>query len=263
MVSILHEDISKLLSVMICQVLLLFVFMAVAAAMPPVSVVANVRGKKYDITAETVEEFSQQVESLAGLEANQQSVLFRGKVLDPADSLEDLGVASGDILNVLKGRKPRVPKPEENLDLGSMSPTLDLENDSFGTDFEGLGSIGGAGGKPGGFDPDMMKNMDPEQIRKSMEAMDNLLDSNFVEEYFGDEEKLENARLQMLNNMDQYEKMMPGFKEQAGAIASDPEKWKEAMQKAKEQILELKSKRDAAKRAKSDGAPNVPFSDNR
>lgn len=95
---------------------ILAVALQLAYGRPPISVVANVRGKKYEITAETVEEFSEQVESLAGLGADQQSVLFRGKVLNSDDKLEELGVESGDVLNVLKGRKPRAPKPTAELD---------------------------------------------------------------------------------------------------------------------------------------------------
>ena len=67
----------------------------------------------------------------------------------------------------------------------------------------------------------------PEELKKAMHAMDNLLDSNFVDDYFSDEERLETARKQMLENLDQYEQMMPGFKEQAREIASDPQKWRE------------------------------------
>lgn len=40
---------------------------------------------------------------------------------------------------------------------------------------------------------------------------------------------------------------MPGFREQAQELASDPQKWKEAMQSAKEQMLKLKEKRDQMK----------------
>ena len=47
-----------------------------------IPVIASVRGKKYEITAETVEEFTSAIENLVpGLEAGQQSVLFRGKVV--------------------------------------------------------------------------------------------------------------------------------------------------------------------------------------
>jgi hypothetical protein len=47
-----------------------------------ISVVASVRGKKFDITAETVEELSQLVEGLVpGMDSAMQSVLFRGKVV--------------------------------------------------------------------------------------------------------------------------------------------------------------------------------------
>ena len=86
----------------------------VASAMPPIDVVASVRGKKYEIHAETVEEFTSKVEEAAGLEPGQQSVLFRGKVLSADNNLSEIGVTSGDVLNVVKGRKQRsVATPEE------------------------------------------------------------------------------------------------------------------------------------------------------
>lgn len=49
-------------------------------------------------------------------------MFFHGKVLDPSDKLEDLGVSAGDVLNVLKGRKARVPKADLNIDNIRPSP---------------------------------------------------------------------------------------------------------------------------------------------
>lgn len=190
-----------------------------------ISVVGLVRGRRYEVSAETVEEFTKQVETLAGLEAGQQSVLFRGKVLSSSDKLEDAGVSSGDVLNVLKGRKP-VGKPTSDEDSSSV-----IKEDVTGEDAYS----------------EVMKNANPEEMKNAMKAMDNLLDSDFLDEYFGDEEKLEKARQQMLANVDKYDQMMPGFKEQAREIASDPEKWRQAMLNAKEQILKLKKQRDALK----------------
>lgn len=187
----------------------------------PVSVIANVRGKRYDVTATTVEEFSTQIEGLTGIEAAQQNVIFRGKVLNTSDKLEELGINEGEVLNVVKGRKARIspvaPKEASSL------------NSPLGTTPSGLGDVPG---------------VDPEQMKKAMKAMDNLLDSNFIDEYFSDEEKMEKSRLQMLENLDQYEQMMPGFKEQAKEIASDPAKWKQAMDNAKQQMIKLKQQRD-------------------
>jgi hypothetical protein len=82
--------------------------------------------------------------------------------------------------------------------------------------------------------------------------MDELLDSNFIDEYFADEEKLETARLDMLKNLDKYDQAMPGFKEQAREIASDPVKWRDAMNAAKNQMVDLKKQRDMMK-AKGQG----------
>ena len=77
-----------------------------------VNVIASVRGKRYEIEAETVEEFTAKVESVVNLEAGQQSVLFRGKVLTPSDVLADVGVSPGDVLMVVKGKRAR-PKETE------------------------------------------------------------------------------------------------------------------------------------------------------
>ena len=77
-------------------VLILATFFVLNAAMPPISVVASVRGKKFDVAdVESVEDFTKKIEEIAGLEAGQQSVLFRGKVLNIGDNLVELGVADG------------------------------------------------------------------------------------------------------------------------------------------------------------------------
>jgi hypothetical protein len=232
------------LSIIICLIALLWV----AHAMPPMSITANVRGKRYDVEAETVEDVCNAVEDACGLDAEQQSILFRGKLLSRESSLEDVGVSPGDTVNVVKGRRQRTaPTPAANLDV----------DDSFTSDSGGamgIPSMGGGmgdmlgGGMGGMTENDMkkaMENINPEDMQKAMKAMDEILDSDFVDEYFADEERLENARLQMLNNLDQYDQMMPGFKEQAAEIASSPEKWREAMQQAREQITNLKAQRDA------------------
>lgn len=206
---------------------------SVAVAMPAVTCVASVRGKKYDITAETVGEFSQQVESLSGLVSTEQSVLFRGKVLNPKDKLEDLGVGSGDILNVLKGRKARSPKPKLPLDLESMDTSSSPP--SSGSMIPEM---------PAGMSQEeMMKNMSPEKVQQAMQALDKMMESDIIDKYFGDDEKIEQARLQMLESADEYNKMMPGFKNEILAVATDPEKWRQAMTAAKEQVLKLKELR--------------------
>lgn len=227
---------------MMTKFLLFFAFTVVLVSLciasPSINVIANIRGKKYDISAETVAEFSEQVESLSGLSSNEQSVLFKGKILSSHDKLSDLGVGNGDVLNVLKGKR-RKNKLPESLKKG-FSPES-VENELM-DDFQSSNLDS----------DDALKNIDPDQVKRAMKAMDNLLDSNFVEEYFSDDEKLENARIQMLENLDQYEQMMPGFKDQAKEIASDPEKWKQAMMNAKEQIVKLKKQRDSMRGQSAD-----------
>lgn len=229
--------------------------------MPPISITANVRGKRYELDAETVEDVCEAVEEVAGLDASQQSVLFRGKLLTPGKKLEDLGVSSGDTVNIVKGRRQRsAPKVSESLPIDNNDFNDDISSSGSGNNMMnamgggmgGLGDMLGMGGGGGGGMAGMseeeikkaMENVDPAEMQKAMKAMDEILDSDFVEEYFADEDRLENARQQMLSNLDQYEQMMPGFKEQAAEIASSPEKWKEAMNQAREQIANLKEQRD-------------------
>jgi uncharacterized ubiquitin-like protein YukD len=205
-------------------------------AMPSVSVVASVRGKKYDIEAETVEEFTKKVESAANLEANQQSVLFRGKVLTGSDSLSDVGVSKGDVLMVVKGKRQR-PKPEMDMD---NVPTGD---DPFGQMTEEQYK--------------KFASENPDVMARAQEQVDQMLDSNAMDELLESDEKLEEARQNVLANLDQYDKMMPGFKEQASSIASDPAKWREAMQQAKNQVDMLRKRRDDARAGRMSQAPGV------
>jgi hypothetical protein len=181
-----------MLALLIACVLVL----SVVRAMPPVQVVASVKGKKYEVTAESVEEFTRTVEEVAGLEAGQQSVLFRGKVLKPTDRFEDLGISAGDVLNVVKGRKQRAAEEAVGAD-GGVATTKSASG--------GLGSVPSMADLQS-MSAEAMKN--PEEVQKAMQQMDQLLDSDFVDEYFSDDEKLEKARLDMLEKLDQYEQIL-------------------------------------------------------
>ncbi|RYG68481.1 hypothetical protein EON64_05080 [archaeon] len=199
--------------------------MVAVMAMPPVSVVANVRGKKYDVSAETVDEFCQQVASLAGIEADAQSVLFRGKVLSRTDKLQELGVSAGDVLNVVKGRRQKQPNFAE---ASKVATNTDKAADSVTED---------------SFLDEVPAKMNQKRMQEAAQAqMNEMLDD--LDNYFAPE-KLEEQRMQLLEKLDEYEKMVPGFRAQAEAIAKDPETWRVAMMKAKEQMLKLKEMRDA------------------
>lgn len=219
---------------MLLKVVLLLVMAAAAMAMSSIKCVANVRGKKYDISAETVGEFSQKVETISGLTANEQSVLFRGKVLNANDKLEDIGISSGDVLNVLKGRKVRPPQPKAaDLDALDSTSTKTPQAPTAGVDdVEEMTK--------------KLKDMDPAKLKKSMEAMEQMLNSDAMEQFFNDDAKIEEARLQMLEKADEYESMMPGFKKQIMEIATDAKKWREAMSSTKQQIQKIKEMRKAS-----------------
>jgi hypothetical protein len=104
--------------------LVLLALLALVWGAVPVTVTASVRGKKYEVEASTVEEFTSKVESLAGLDEGQNSVLFRGKVLNPGDILQDMGISSGDVLMVVKGKKqrPQVQLQEDSVDADGPTP---------------------------------------------------------------------------------------------------------------------------------------------
>lgn len=209
-----------------------------AAGNSPISVVANVRGKKFEVVAETVGEFNERVEALTGMEASAQSVLFRGKALHPSDRLQDLGVSAGDILNVVKGRKQR---PVTSLD--GLGPRA-TANPAFRPD-ESSSPVAASPAMPSQPLDEAYGGVDSAKFQEeAMNSMNSFLDSD-LEAYFGDAERLEQARQQMLANIDQYEKMMPGFREKSLEIASDPQKWQEAMLKAKESLLKIKQLRDS------------------
>ena len=134
----------------------------------------------------------------------------------------------GDILNVLKGKKARSSKAFKQFSndntatstttASSLSSGLDSNHNIINTiasdddddndnniNFDINSAFSGSSSAE-----DALKNMNPEDIKAAMQSMDKMLDSNIIEDYFSDEQKLETARLQMLNNLDQYEQMMPG-----------------------------------------------------
>ena len=128
-------------------------------------------------------------------------------------------------------------KPVSDFDIAEMESAA-------GAAGGGVNPFGGMGGLDQESMKKAMENMKPEDIQKAMQQIDQLLDNNFVEEYFSDEDRLEKARVEMLNNLDEYEKQMPGFKAQTEPIVSDPEKWKKAMMEARDQIKNLRAQRD-------------------
>lgn len=119
-----------------------------------------------------------------GLDVAEQSVLFRGKVLAQSDKLEDVGVAPGDTLNVVKGKRQRAARPVDDTEVTDMPEDVITANSAVasGSDVasQGFGAMGGMGGM-GGMDQESLKkaieNMNPEEIQKAMKQIDQLLDN--------------------------------------------------------------------------------------
>ncbi|RYY44198.1 MAG: hypothetical protein EOO06_18540 [Chitinophagaceae bacterium] len=92
----------------VALVLWLAVFSSVLS-IPQLSIIVNVRGKKHKIVAETVHEVCNQVNSIADIDISMQSVIFNGKTLSKLDRLDEVGVANGDTLNIIKSLAKRPP----------------------------------------------------------------------------------------------------------------------------------------------------------
>ena len=105
------------------------------------------------------------------------------------------------------------------------------------------------------------ENIDPNQMKSAMEAMDKILDSD-LDEYF-DETKIEAMRQQLIQSDDKFDNLPPEMIEQAkqaSALAADPIKWKQTMMKVKEELQKLK---DSRKNIRDKKTPSSKPSDGR
>jgi len=89
--------------------------------------------------------------------------------------LEKVGVSAGDTLNIVKGNRRR-----------SESKTVD--------DLDGISSDNGD--IASGFDSESLakgiEGIDPSQLEQARQQMGEMLDSDFIDQYFSDETKLVN-----------------------------------------------------------------------
>jgi len=198
-----------------------------------VDVQVTLRGKKYEISnVATVCEIQQSVEELSGLSSEKQGVLFGGRKLKSTDVLEDVGIEDGSVINIVpstgatKKKKSlsskettAVSQPADSSSSSassaadSMMEGLEEMLKSAGLDSDNIQDLLGPDGKP-----DMMK---------SMEMMQELMNSPVFKEFIADPAKLEQSRQMILQNpmMKGMMASLPGFDE----IINDKEKWRETM----------------------------------
>eukprot|EP00639_Heterosigma_akashiwo_P026804 CAMPEP_0194694052 /NCGR_PEP_ID=MMETSP0295-20121207/20990_1 /TAXON_ID=39354 /ORGANISM="Heterosigma akashiwo, Strain CCMP2393" /LENGTH=226 /DNA_ID=CAMNT_0039585237 /DNA_START=27 /DNA_END=707 /DNA_ORIENTATION=+ len=195
-----------------------------------VNVVATLRGTKYTVDATTVADVSAQIEAQASLAADQQAVLFKGKILDPEDDLAAAGVQDGDALNIVPNRRPKAARPA-----GEALPEAGAE------------ATDAMAGCPGGV-PSFEDMGIKEEEYEAM--LDQMYDSDMFSQLFGDPEKLEETRQALISNpmMKQMFGSMPGFEE----ILNDPDAFREAMTTAQQEMKAQAEARKAARAAKSE-----------
>jgi uncharacterized ubiquitin-like protein YukD len=136
-------------------VLVSCVLQCVLASAGGVNVVVTLRGKKYNLSGSSVADLQEQLAEQAGIAKDQQSVLFKSKLLSADDDLAAAGVNEGDTINVVPTKRP---KSERAAAAAGSSSTVDKPAfPSMG----GLGGLGGMGGMPG-----LPADMSPEEYQK-------------------------------------------------------------------------------------------------
>lgn len=180
---------------------------------------ATVQGKKLDLTASTVAELQQQVASAQGLRADRQAVFFKGKKLDPSETLADAGVKNGDALTVTASRG-KSAVADSKVVAGSGGSGLDVDDD-VDNELDAIPAAAASGGLGGGSGGMMDAMFGGAQSKEVLEALDNPV-------------KLEQSRQALLNHP-MYKQMaaqVPGLAE----AVNDPKKWKETMGQAREMM---------------------------
>lgn len=206
-------------------VLALFLYssLVLVTAKPLNNLQVTLRGHKYEISdVETVQDLQRALEKSSGVDPKQQGrVLFGGKKL--SGSLEEAGVTDGAQLNLVKTKsssKPSVSTPSVGAPTtgsSAASSTTTATPDMNNQLNEFMKSMGGDGNKT----PDM---------KESMEAMGNMMNSPIFQEFMSDPDKLEESRQMILSNplLKNVMAGMPGMEE----LLNDPVAWREAMQAA-------------------------------
>ncbi len=66
-----------------------------------VPVIAQYKGKRYNLESDNAQELISKLESEIGISSVSESVaLFRGKKLAPEERFEDIGVTPGDVIDI-------------------------------------------------------------------------------------------------------------------------------------------------------------------
>jgi len=222
----------------------------------------TLRGKKYDIEdgVTTVAELQERVQDASGSSssAQQHSVLFGGKRLEPTDVLSDVGVSDGSQLDMIPAAaKPATKSSSTKKKSASSSSGTNKKSSkkkATSTTVASAGADASASAsnpmkdylKEAGVDTDKLEEMvkkgmaagggggaggeEMPSMKESMDMMSSMMNSPIFQEYMSDPAKLEESRQMILNNPMLKSMMagMPGMED----ILNDPEAWREAMQAA-------------------------------
>ena len=225
------------------------------------NIVCTLRGKKYDVSASSVADIWAAIEDQAGLEPAKQGVIFKGKKMtNGAQSLAEVGISEGDIINIVPQRKLSsttdvktasaladvLGEDESESDLSSEMEESKILGTGAADLLEGMGDdakeqmtsmLENMGGEKGL--KDMMKQMGldgpmtPDKIDNLMKQIKSIFANPAIAQLFENPEILEQSRQHILNNpmmMSMYDKM--GM----GGLIRDPDTFRKQMESMKQMI---------------------------
>lgn len=120
-----------------------------------VPVIAQYKGKRYNLESDNAQELISKLESEIGISSVSESVaLFRGKKLAPEERFEDIGVTPGDVIDITMANSASKSRP--------VAKTNQKKENSGGFSWDSIFN-------PSSFSFD--KIMSPELLRQSVSQM--------------------------------------------------------------------------------------------
>ena len=134
----------------------------------PISVVAVLKGKDYDVSAATVADVWAAVEEAAGLEASRVGVMFKGvKLADGEQLLSAAGVSAGDKLNIVPGRAARSTSSDDKASAAAKFAAGDSDDEDEAA-VTPPPSMGGGGGAASAISSALSGMSDSDKVNKRM-----------------------------------------------------------------------------------------------
>jgi hypothetical protein len=221
--SVFTDLIMQLYSLVIFISLLCWDISMVDALKPPMSINARCAGKTYEVQVEgrdTVGEVCSALCKSNRMAIGQQSVFYRGKVLDKKKSITESGIGHGDTISIKsKSNEPRSPssipisslkssdtikqdiKHFNKVVLGGKSTKSNTQSKNKPVwDLKNLQSMLGSGAGPGG-DKDFLASVTDSLKTNPMDMIGELMGNNYLEDLVSSDSALVSHCLFIIKNV--------------------------------------------------------------